>query len=326
MRTHCNASTNRKQRVMIQVEHKAGRSLRSLARQLCVSVATVHRWSHRTAPDDRSSRPRCSRSAFTPAEQETILHLRQDRQLPLDDLLNAIEELIPHARRASVHRLLVRRGVSRLRQAKDAGDKTTGVFKDYDPGFVHMDCTYLPRVGDAKQRYCFVALDRATRLMHLAVYDDNTMHSAADFLNQCARRFPFRMTKLLTDNGFEFCVPPNKKATNLSTHPFESLCQERGIEHRKTRPCTPKTNGLVERMNATLKADTVKSTRYESVDDMLKGLAAYPKRFNCERRSTVLGRLTPLQAAKKWYAKKPELFNFNPDHMLTHYCSLPTET
>jgi transposase-like protein len=278
MRTHCNASTNRKQRVMIQVEHKAGRSLRSLARQLCVSVATVHRWSHRTAPDDRSSRPRCSRSAFTPAV-----------------------------------------GGSRR-------DKTTGVFKDYDPGFVHMDCTYLPRVGDAKQRYCFVALDRATRLMHLAVYDDNTMHSAADFLNQCARRFPFRMTKLLTDNGFEFCVPPNKKATNLSTHPFESLCQERGIEHRKTRPCTPKTNGLVERMNATLKADTVKSTRYESVDDMLKGLAAYPKRFNCERRSTVLGRLTPLQAAKKWYAKKPELFNFNPDHMLTHYCSLPTET
>ena len=186
--------------------------------------------------------------------------------------------------------------------------------------------TCLPRVADAKRRYCFVAVDRATRLMHCCVYNDKSVASSTDFLRQCLSRFPFAINKLLTDNGFEFCPPPIKKKGNLSLHPFEAICQEFAIEHRRTKPYTPKTNGLAERMNATLKADTVRSHVYVTAGEMLDALAAYPKHFNTERKSRVLGRITPLQAAKNWQAKQPELFHADPDHMLSSYRSQPAGT
>ena len=189
-----------------------------------------------------------------------------------------------------------------------------------------MDSTSLPRVADTKRRYCFVAVDRATRLMHCAVYNDKSVASSTDFLRQCLTRFPFAINKLLTDNGFEFCPPPIKKKGNLSLHPFEAICRELTIEHRRTKPYTPKTNSLAERMNATLKADTVRSHLYVIAQEMLDALAAYPKHFNTERKSRVLGRLTPLQAAKNWQVKKPDLFYVNPDHRLSSYRAQPAGT
>ena len=37
-------------------------------------------------------------------------------------------------------------------------------FKDYEPGFIHIDIKYLPQMPDeSSRRYLFVAIDRATR-------------------------------------------------------------------------------------------------------------------------------------------------------------------
>ncbi len=41
-------------------------------------------------------------------------------------------------------------------------------FKDYEPGFVHVDIKYLPQKADeSSRRYLFVAIDRATRWVFL---------------------------------------------------------------------------------------------------------------------------------------------------------------
>ena len=43
-------------------------------------------------------------------------------------------------------------------------------FKSYEPGFVHMDVKYLSQMQDeAKQRYLFVAIDRATRWVFVII-------------------------------------------------------------------------------------------------------------------------------------------------------------
>jgi len=42
-------------------------------------------------------------------------------------------------------------------------------FKDYAPGFVHVDIKYLPQMQDeTARRYRFVAIDRATRCLPAA--------------------------------------------------------------------------------------------------------------------------------------------------------------
>ena len=41
-------------------------------------------------------------------------------------------------------------------------------FKDYAPGFVHVDVRYLPQMPDQDQRtYLFAAIDRATRWVYV---------------------------------------------------------------------------------------------------------------------------------------------------------------
>ena len=42
-------------------------------------------------------------------------------------------------------------------------------------------------------------------------------------------------------------------------HKFDKLCSLSEIEHRLTKPATPKTNGMVERVNGTIKNATVKA-------------------------------------------------------------------
>jgi transposase InsO family protein len=91
--------------------------------------------------------------------------------------------------------------------------------------------------GERHNRYLYVATDRCSRSVHLAVKGDETTKSAIAFLREAAAAFPFRLTHVLTDNGSCF------------TPAFAKACAELGAEYRHTRPRTPQTNGVGERFN-----------------------------------------------------------------------------
>jgi hypothetical protein len=69
-------------------------------------------------------------------------------------------------------------------------------FKDYEPGFVHVDIKYLPQMPDeSSRRYLFVAIDRATRWVFLHIYGDMTESSSVDFLRRLRETCPFRLPR-----------------------------------------------------------------------------------------------------------------------------------
>lgn len=322
MRYHSNATTNQKQRLRIQQSHK---SCGALARQLEVSRATVHRWKQRDSPQDRGSRPQAIHYALD-AEGEALVLFLRGQGLSLDDVADAARQVLPHARRASVHRLLVRQGVSRLPRQEQQAPGQPSAFKEYGPGYLHIDCFYLPKLEGAK-RYCFVAVDRATRLAFLAVYEHKDKAAATDFLARCLAFFPFRIEKVLTDNGREFTLEGfrNRYGPAKAVHPFALVCQGQRIEHRLTRPYTPKTNGLVERMNGLTKENTTRRTTYQTAGEMIADLDGWFVRYNCCRRNRRIGGKTPYEAACDWYDKQPDIFREKPDHLLL-YRSQPCET
>ncbi|MDQ2686234.1 MAG: hypothetical protein M3Y28_00030 [Armatimonadota bacterium] len=152
---------------------------------MAISLGTAHRWKHRDSPEDKSCRPDHIEYAFDPSEQAMILSLRQ-QGLSLDDLVDLVQLPLPEAKRSSVYRLLKRRGVNRLpkKEEQETGqDDKHGQFKDYPPGFLHIDCFYLPKL-EGKKRYCFVAIDRATRLAYLWIYEHKDKKAATDFLKR----------------------------------------------------------------------------------------------------------------------------------------------
>jgi hypothetical protein len=137
-----------------------------------------------------------------------------------------------------VWRILRAGGLSRRPPPASNGPaRGRGSFRDYDLGFVHIDIKHLPKLrtadGERRKRYLYVAIDRRSRSVHLAVKDDETERSAIAFLREAAAAFPFRLTHVLTDNGSCF------------TPAFAKVCAELGAEYRHTRPYSPHTNGMV---------------------------------------------------------------------------------
>lgn len=313
MQVHANATTHHKQR---QAIHESGESYGALSRRYHVSKATVHAWKQREVFTDKSSRPDRIEYALSPEEEAMVLAIRA-YGISLDDVVEAVEPVLPHVQRSSVHRLFVREGVNRLHQP---APKEPGTFKAYPPGFLHIDQFYLPKLEGTK-RYCFLAVDRATRMMFLHVYESKDKEAATDFLNRCLAFYPFTITTILTDNGREFTLAgfKNRYGSKVTTvHPFDQLCQDQEIEHRRTKPYTPQTNGLAERMNGLTKENTTKKNVYATPDAMTQDLWGWCVRYNFCRKHRRIGKITPYEAVCEWHQKQPELFNKEPSHLLTY--------
>ena len=177
-----------------------------LAQRFSVSTETIRKWRKRGAQDcqDHSSRPHKLPWKATEEERAIVCALRQATGFPLDDLTFIVTHFLPHLNRDAVYRILKAEGLGRLPPAQQRQRKS-GTFKDYDLGFVHMDIKHLPKLqtanGERRKRFLYVAIDRCSRWVHLAVKDDELATSAIAFLKEAVGAFPFEITHVLTDRG-----------------------------------------------------------------------------------------------------------------------------
>ena len=231
------------------------------------------------------------------------MHLRQTLLLLLDDLLAVTREfLCPAASRSGLDRCLRRHGVGNLHALKPVTPKEPHkAFKSYVPGYLLMDVKYLPQMADETRRsYLFVAIDRATRWVFVAIKPHKTAASVKAFLKALHKACPLKIVKLLTDNGKEFMdrLFASKERQPSGNHEFDLLCKELGIEHRLTKPRTPKTNGMVERFNGRI-ADVLKTHHFVSGEDMAQTLTRYVALYNHQLPQLALKSKTPIQAMKQ---------------------------
>ena len=304
---HKNATTTPAIREAIQ---KATGSDYELARQFNVSRDTIRKWRKRDTVQDGSHTAHRLQTTLNAAQEELVIYLRTQLLLPLDDLLAVIKEFIePGMSRSALDRLLRRRGHSRL-PVPDKPSDTSKPFKAYEPGYLHLDVKYLPQMADETTRcYVFVAIDRATRWVFIAIKRHKTAAAARSFLNAVAKAAPFKIQTLLTDNGKEFTdrLFGQRARAASGEHEFDALCQALGIEHRLTKPKTPQTNGMVERFNGRL-AQVLRSHHFNSAEDLAQTLHRYVWLYNQHLPQKALGHETPIQALKRWQHSHPHLF------------------
>lgn len=165
MNVHPLARTTPRPRYEIQISTS---SVAEIAACYNISNATARKWKNRADVQDRSHCPHTLKTTLTPIQEALVVELRRTLLLPLDDLLAITHAFInPAVSRSGLDRCLRRHGVSNLKslqpqvEGEEAPKKT---FKDYEPGFLHIDIKYWPKMPDEEQRrYLFVAIDRATR-------------------------------------------------------------------------------------------------------------------------------------------------------------------
>ena len=287
-----------------------------LARRFNVTPPTIYKWKARESVQDRSHTAHRLQTTLTPAQETVVVELRRTLLLPLDDLLAVAREfLCKDVSRSGLDRCLRRHGVGNLNALKPAvAAQPHKAFKSYVPGYLHMDVKYLPQMPDeTRRRYLFVAIDRATRWVFVAIKKDKTAASARSFLNALHKACPIRIVKLLTDNGKEFTdrLFASREREPSGQHEFDQLCRALGIEHRLTRPRTPKTNGMVERFNGRI-SDVLNTHRFNSALDLEQTLLRYVALYNHQLPQSALKSQTPIQSMKLWHQSNPELFHRIP--------------
>jgi len=307
IKLHKNATTTPAIRATLQ---QATGSDYELARQFKLTRDTVRKWRKRETVNDASHTAHRLQTTLNAAQEDLVIYLRTFLRLPLDDLLAVVREFLePKMSRSALDRLLRRRGHSRL-PVPDKPANSTKPFKAYEPGYLHIDLKFLPQMADEKKRrYVFVAIDRATRWVFIAIKSHKTAAAAKAFLKEVSKAVPFKIRTLLTDNGKEFTDRLFGKRARDATgqHEFDALCEALGIDHRLTKPRTPQTNGMVERFNGRLE-QVLNSHHFDSAEDLEKTLLRYAWLYNEHLPQKNLGHLTPLQALKRWQSSCPDLF------------------
>ena len=266
-----------------------------LARKYNINRATVKKWRNRKTTEDVSSAPkRPWKQKLTDSDIQIIIKTREATKLPLDDLLEVVNrEISVQIGRSRLGEILKENGLT------EKLNREIKPFKDYEPGFVHIDCTYLPKIEEIQSK-AFCAIDRKTKWAYVEIHKRKTKEASKEFLENLIKKYPIKIHRILTDNGSEFTyklLPKNKQTKK--THPFDEVCERNNIKHKLTKFKHPWTNGQVERFNKQMKDKTTKVCRYRTQAELKQSIENWLNWYNNECKLKSIKGKTPNQFLKE---------------------------
>ena len=109
--------------------------------------------------------------------------------------------------------------------------------------------TFIGKKGEKIRRFQYTAIDDATRVRALKIYEKHTQANAIDFANHIIEKFPFRICQIRTDNGHEFQAK------------FHWHVEDLGIRHAYIKRATPTSSAARRSWTARLNDRTVQMAR-----------------------------------------------------------------
>ena len=192
---------------------------------------------------------------------------------------------------ATVYRVCKRHGLNRLPNRVGRRAVHTHRYQKQVSGHhVQVDVNFLTlkrKRGGPVRRYQYTAIDDATRVRALKIYQRHTQANAIDFVNYVVKKFPFRIRTIRTDRGHEFQAL------------FHWHVADQGMEHVYIKPRTPQLNGKVERSHRTDKDEFYPLLPYRDDVDLKKKLAAWERLYNYDRPHGAHKGKTPYEALRE---------------------------
>jgi transposase InsO family protein len=292
-------------RQLLVARVQAGWPAAHVAEQLGISRATAYKWIRRHRAEgsaglvDRSSRPRRSPRQLSLATEAEILSARATWRYGPDRLGPLLG--LPAS---TVHRVLARRGFSRLRDADQVTAAPIRYVACHPGALLHQDHKKLGRIPDgggwrtlgretapdhhrsnAGYEHLEVVIDDASRYAVVVPVVDETASSAVAALELAAVEFArlgIRVERVLTDNGGCY-----------RSRLYDQAVANLGARHKRTRPWRPQTNGKAERLIQTLLREWAYGRHYGSNDERSAALQPFVDFYNRQRPHTALRGRSP---------------------------------
>jgi transposase len=188
---------------------------------------------------------------------------------------------------SSVFRTLKRNNIKPLERKVTRKAMYTKRYAKQTPGHhVQVDVKFLiffNEIGEKIKRFQYTAIDDATRIRTLKIYEKHNQISSISFIDHVVKKFPFRINTIQTDNGHEF------------QSKFHWHVQDCGMRHRFIKPGTPQHNGKVERSHLTDKREFYQLLNYTDDVDLNKKLAEWEQFYNFSRPHGAFKGKTPYE-------------------------------
>jgi len=250
---------------------------------------------------DRSSRPHQLQTRATDDQRAKVETLRRTRQ-PFWKIAASVG-----LSRATVARIGKSCGLSHLSALNPEPEIIR--YEKKTPGkMIHIDIKKLGRIegighritgdrtGQSNPRsrkeggkgweYLHLAVDDHSRLACSEILPDETRKSCLTFLFNALRFFRshgVKVYRVMTDNGVSFRFKRYAKTLKMLV-----------IKHKRTRPCTPGTNGKAERFVQTSLREWAYATPYDHSDQRREALTPFLQHYNHHRPHFGLKGKTPI--------------------------------
>ena len=146
----------------------------------------------------------------------------------------------------------------------------------------HVDIAYLNICGTFY--YLCLVIDGCSRfVVQWAIRESMTARDVELVLQRARERFPNARPRIITDNGPQFISRDFKEFVRLT-----------GMDHVRTSPYYPQSNGKVERMNQTVKAEAIRPKTPLSVEEARTTVGNFiDGEYNTRRLHSAIGYVTP---------------------------------
>jgi len=318
--SHRNAPLTPEGRLRLCQRVDSGRPICHVAAEAGIARQTLAKWHARwreggfAGLQDRSSRPLRSPRQTDRQVEDLVEYLRRNLKLGPVMLAAKLADFGITAHASTVHRVLVRRGVSRLADLDVTGQDMRRQPKNrYEHplagDLVHLDVKKVGRIpdgggwwahgrGSAEHKkskrgprigysYLHTAIDDHSRLAYTEALNDEKAVTAAGFWLRAKAFFAAHgidtIRRVITDNG-----------SCYRSRLFNNMLDEDGISHKYTRPYRPQTNGKVERFNRTLAQECLYAQAWTTDQQRTEAIPGFLHRYNYHRPHTALRGFPPV--------------------------------
>ncbi len=272
------------------------------AKILGISKWTVYRWVKRGKTlsngyikwkglKRKSTRPHTRHFVLPLDLEKEIIDLRKTEHVGAKKLKLMLNTKVSHM---TVHRLLRRKNLVSIqpnyRRPLFQNGKSMRPSNTKSLGYLQMDTKHVtPELsGLGYTVYEYAAIDIASRYkvaILLPEIDDESASFALEYFLRC---FPFDITYVQTDNGFEY------------QRSFQQFCEKRNINHYFIHKNSPNENAVIERAFKTDQDEFYYwlEKQPENIGELNQWLQEFMLKYNTKRFHQALGYKRPIEVVR----------------------------